>query len=59
MPRTKTSTDSEKTVGLGVRVSPAVKEALIAIARKERRTISQVAAFMIEESLLRRKQLHK
>jgi hypothetical protein len=53
MPRT--SAAKEKTVGLGVRVSPAVKEELEGIAKEERRTVSQVAAFLIEEGLARRK----
>ena len=34
---------------------PATKEALEAIAKEERRTVSQVAAMMIEEGLERRK----
>jgi len=43
-----------KTVSVGVRVTPETRDELIAIARAERRTVSQIVAFMIEEALERR-----
>jgi predicted transcriptional regulator len=44
-----------KTVTIGVRVSPEVRDELTRIAKAERRTVSQLAAFAIEEWLERRK----
>lgn len=43
-----------KTVTIGVRVSEDIKDALAKIAKEERRTLSQVAAFMIEAGLEQR-----
>lgn len=39
---------------IGVRVSEDIKDALAKIAKEERRTLSQVAAFMIEAGLEQR-----
>ena len=44
-----------KTVNIGVRVSPEMRDELQRIAKAERRTVSQLASFAIEEWLERRK----
>jgi len=40
-----------KTVSIGVRVSPEIKNALLALAKERRWTLSQTAALMIEAGL--------
>jgi predicted DNA-binding protein len=43
---------------IAVRVSPEQKERLAEIAASERRTVSQVVLFMIEEGLAKRARRH-
>jgi hypothetical protein len=40
-----------KTVAIGVRVTPEIKDALLALAKERRWTLSQTAALMIEAGL--------
>jgi predicted transcriptional regulator len=44
-----------KTVNVGARVSPEIRDELSRIAKAERRTISQLVSFAIEEWLERRR----
>jgi predicted transcriptional regulator len=57
MARKSTTAEKDKTVGVGVRLRPAVKDELVRIAQEERRTVSQTAAIAIEDWLDRRKKV--
>jgi len=44
-----------KTVTVSIRVPPSIRDKLNQLAKAERRTVSQIVNFMIEEGLERRK----
>ncbi len=49
-----TGMTNEKTVTVSIRVKPEIRDQLAQLAKAERRTISQIVNFMIEDGLAAR-----